>query len=57
MEPHLIRTKAARHTTRMVRDTKTLIITLKIQLSVTAPYSINVPVAAIPTNFKKSIFI
>ncbi|AFY54982.1 hypothetical protein Riv7116_2472 [Rivularia sp. PCC 7116] len=38
-------TKAARHTTRVVRDTKALIITLKIKLSVTAPYSINVPVA------------
>ncbi|MEB3215000.1 MAG: hypothetical protein VKN72_01910 [Nostocales cyanobacterium 94392] len=32
----------------MVRDTKNLIIPLKINQSVTAPYGQNVPVAAIP---------
>lgn len=33
------------HNTRVVRDTTTMIITLKTQSSVTAPYSQNVPVA------------
>ncbi|MEB3220139.1 MAG: hypothetical protein VKN72_28435 [Nostocales cyanobacterium 94392] len=33
------------HNTRMVRDTKNLIIPLKINQSVTAPYGQNVPVA------------
>ncbi|MEB3220354.1 MAG: hypothetical protein VKN72_29535, partial [Nostocales cyanobacterium 94392] len=44
------------HNTRMVRDTKNLIIPLKINQSVTAPYGQNVPVAAIPIGDRSRIY-